>query len=105
MSGLFRWSADTTSTLMSLFSTMKSSAAIWAATTDPAPARSAYGPDLSLSTPNLTVRSAACATAECATKRMSAAANLRAEDKTVFDIFHLMSIALISAHWSSELDG
>ena len=41
MSGLFWWSAETISTLMPLAAASKSSTAIWAATTEPSPERSA----------------------------------------------------------------
>src|SRR5512147_1276220 len=52
-SGLFWWSAPTTSTFMPFFAAPKSSTAIFAATTEPGPAMSVYRPDMSLMTPIL----------------------------------------------------
>ncbi len=54
-SGLFWWSAETTSTFRpDLDSFMKSSTASLAATTEPGPPMSAYRPDMSFMTPILT---------------------------------------------------
>src|ERR1700682_1168312 len=55
----------------------KSSAAIWAATTEPGPARSEYAPVMSVSTPIFTTASEICAAAEPATQRASAAVSAR----------------------------
>ena len=62
-SGLFWWSAESTSIGAPLTLPPKSSTAIRAASTEPWPARSAYRPDWSFITPILTAspRSAPCA--------------------------------------------
>src|SRR5258708_38924687 len=52
----------------------KSSAAIWAAMTEPGPARSEYAPVMSVSAPTFTTPSEICATAEPAAQQASAAA-------------------------------
>src|ERR1044071_3334526 len=51
MSGLFWWSAAITSIVMPATLPPKSSTAIRAASSEPLPARSAYGPDMSVITP------------------------------------------------------
>src|SRR5437868_8138310 len=50
-SGLFWWSPEMTSTGMPATVPPISSTAIWAASTEPLPDRSAYSPDMSVSTP------------------------------------------------------
>ena len=60
-SGLFWWSAETISTFMPLAAAPKSSTAIFAATTEPGPAMSAYRPDMSFMTPILMTPSEICA--------------------------------------------
>src|SRR5580693_5010677 len=55
----------------------KSSAAIWAATTEPGPARSEYAPVMSVSTPTFTTSSEICAAAEPAAHRASATVRAR----------------------------
>src|SRR5712692_4410677 len=72
-SALFWWSAATTSTFMPLAAAPKSSTAIRAATTEPGPARSAYSPDWSFSTPILMMPSEIWANAVPASEASSAA--------------------------------
>src|SRR5512144_1516819 len=74
-SGLFWWSADTSSTLSPCFAGSKSSIAICAATTEPLPPMSEYRLDMSDSTPTLTTPSEICA---CATPVPNAAASASA---------------------------
>src|SRR6185295_450562 len=77
MSGLFWWSAETTSTLTPRFSIPESSTAILAAATEPAPARSVYRLDMSDSTPILTTLSEICACAVAAPSDAATATAIR----------------------------
>jgi hypothetical protein len=93
MSGLFWWSAEISSTLNEGFSfSTKSSIAICAAVTEPAPAISENRPAMSVSTPILTVPSempcvCAGATAQAAA---SIAAATAARENPVFIAFSLL---------------
>src|SRR6266852_9215745 len=75
-SGLFRWSADISSTFMPRFAAPKSSTAMRAADADPDPVMSEYRLDMSVSTPILTTPSEICACASEAAKASDAAANM-----------------------------
>src|SRR5690606_37900842 len=62
-SGLFWWSAETTSTFIPFLAAPKSSTAMRAASTEPGPPMSAYRPDMSFITPSLITPSEICACA------------------------------------------
>ncbi len=72
-SGLFWWSAPSTSTFMPFLAAPKSSTAIFAAITEPGPAMSAYSPDMSFMTPILMTPSEICACAAAPPKPQAAA--------------------------------
>src|ERR1700709_1248173 len=101
MSGLFWWSADTSSTLNGgLACSTKSSTAICAGVRAPAPARSENAPAISVSTPILTVPSeiaGVCATAP-AHAPASVAATRAAREMAV-----LMVFSLVRAVWRTRL--
>src|SRR5262245_22388675 len=97
-SGLFWWSAEITSTFSPRFWTPESSTAIRAASTEPAPERSEYRLDMSVSTPIFTTPSDTCACAPVARSAATTAAAAFLSNITLLLRFDCNSYAEILVH-------